>query len=443
MRFSLNISYLFLKITVISTLLCHCTKKSVSTHTPTPRIEGSIVAELERQAHSPTPTVAQVSPYDEALVFHSYRVKRVLAGDLPDETIQVGHWAIVNGKAQDIESKIGQTIQLEMLPIARVPGAIDLFHANELNDLYSPQYIEVHPPDQPIVSSFRYQYGGPISKQMRLYWELRDQLRLIALGNSRTSVGVATEAFFQPQNKLTPLTLNLAPPGSNLELQQLLVTDYLQDLPRLEWVLWGLSPRYFNKHRPPNARLNTFVESHGYRYDRQQARDDKMGRAKNTDKSLSLIAKLNLPTATSYGATIRSDVKPLNPKNHHDAELLKKAFTRVRFEWDEEQWSRFQKVIHTMHQRGLRILLFIPPTHPFCTEYQASDPDGTGPEHHSLVVKKLTELDHKLDRVWFEDFHKAGHHSFPPEDFSDVGHLDRSGALKLTNSLVNIVQSVR
>jgi hypothetical protein len=443
MRLFIKLFHPFLSFCGIAILLCHCTKQSEATHPPTPFIDGTISVEVERLGYSKPPTVEQVSPYNEALVFHSYRVKNVFGGKLSDETIQVGHWAIIDGKSRAIASNKGQTTRLEILPIEKVPGANDLFHANELDDLYSSQYIEVLPPDQPVVSSFRYQYGGPISKQMRLYWELKDQLRLIAIGNSRTSVGVATEAFLQPQNKLTPLALNLAPPGSNLELQQLLVTDYLQDLPSLEWVLWGLSPRYFNKHRPPNARLQDFVESHGYRHDQQQARDYKKGWAKQTDRSLSLIAELNLPTATSYGATIRDDVAPLNPKNHHDAELLKKAFSRVRFEWDEEQWSRFQKVIHTMHQRGLRILLFIPPTHPFCAEYHASDPDGTGPEHHSLVVKKLTELDHELGRVWFEDFHKAGHHSFPPEDFSDVGHLDRSGAMKLTKSLVKIVQSAR
>jgi hypothetical protein len=414
--------------------LCQCRDRPAST------VSGSIIADLERLACSTPPTAEQVRPYDEGLVFQSYRVKKVLQGSLPAETIQIAHWAVIDGESQEIDDDLGESVQLELLPFSKVPGVDDLFQANDLDDFTAPQFIEVQPPGQPVASGFRYQYGGPISKQMRLFWELKDQLRLIAIGNSRTGVGVATEAFFQPQNGLTPVALNLAPPGSDLELQNLLVENYVLPLPKLEWVIWGICPRYFNRHRRDNDRLRPFLESHGYRYDRENASEIWLPSAQQ-EVTLAEVRAICPPGTDCYGATLREDGESPNPELPGDAETLKNAFSIVRFAWDQDMWQAFEQQVKALQARGTKVLLFIPPTHPFCINTQASDPDSSGPEHHAQVVDKLKKLTTDLDNVWFEDFHRAGHHDFTPEDFSDVGHLDQSGAQKLTLRLAQQIHA--
>ncbi len=408
-----------------------------------PLYPKSVIARLERVAISKPPAVAQVQPYDEGLVFHSYAVREVLHGELEARQVQLAHWAVVDGKAQAIDSDLGDVVEIEMLPLSKVPGADDLYQANDLNDFESPQFVEVPPSSRPVATGFRNHYGGPFSKQMTLYWPLREQLRLVALGNSRTGVGVLTERFLPEVNHQTPIALNLSPPGSNIELQSLLVRDYLLPLPHLEWVVWGVCPRYFNQKRRDNERLETFNESHGRRFDRENHDELWPIRASNAPLTVEEVAKLHPPGTDIYGATPRDD--------GHSPQLTTPAarrkfldfFSIVRFEWDQEQWDLFVQAVTQLDRKGVRILLFTPPYHPLAREGKGCDPDGSGREHDAMVMGKLRELDRSLPNVWFEDIHQAGHHDFAEEDFSDAGHLDHSGAERLTGKLVTLVNTIR
>ncbi len=410
---------------------------------PAPAFPKALIVKLERLAVSHPPDVAKVQPYDEGLVFHSYAVREVLHGELREPRIQLGHWAVVDGVAQPVDADLGEVIQVEILPIKKVPGAGDLYQANDLDDFDSPQYVEVPPASRPVATGFRNHYGGPISKQMTLYWALRDQLNLVALGNSRTGVGVLTGRFFPEANAQTPVALNLAPPGSNAELQSLLVRDYVLPLPHLEWVVWGVCPRYFNKKRRDNDRLELFTESHGRHYDLENHDELWPIRVRNAPLTVADTEELCPAGTDIYGATPRAD--------GHSPQLADPAarakflgnFSIVRFDWDQQQWDLFVDAVNALDRKGIRVLLFTPPTHPLAREGKACDPDGSGREHDALVISRLRELDQKLPNLWFEDIHRAGHHEFPEEDFSDAGHLDLSGAERLTDRLVGLVNAIR
>ena len=55
--------------------------------------------------------------------------------------------------------------------------------------------------------------------------------------------GIATQEFFGAENRRTPLALNLAPPGACLEMECLVIREYVLPLPKLQWVVWVPSAR--------------------------------------------------------------------------------------------------------------------------------------------------------------------------------------------------------
>jgi len=403
---------------------------------PAPSVPKALIVSLERLATSKPPTLEQVQPYEEGLVFHSYAVKKVLFGELQASTIQLGHWAVVDGQAQPINEKLGQLVEVEILPIKNVPGADDLFQSNDLADFDSPQFIEVPPASQPVATGFRFHYGGPISKPMRLYWEMRDQLRLVAMGNSRTGVGVLTGQFFPEINAQTPVSLNLSPPGSNVELQALLLKQYVLPLPQLQWVIWGVCPRYFNQSRRDSDRLELFTESHGYHFDQDNHDELWPILTRNAPLTVADAEELCPPSTDVYGATPRPDGKSPILTDPAARKKFLDYFSIVRFKWDQPQWDLFESTTRALDGKGIRVLLFTPPTHPLAREGKACDPDGSGREHDALVMDRLRQLDEQLSHVWFQDIHQAGHHDFTEDDFSDAGHLDHSGAHRLTQHLV-------
>jgi hypothetical protein len=420
-------------------LLLSCLLLTACGDPPTPTVPKALIVKLQRLATSPPPTLAQVQPYTEGLVFHAYTVKEVLHGELTAPKIQLAHWAVVDSKEQSIPSELGQIIQAEILPFDKVRGADDLFQSNELNDYDSPLYIEVPPATQPVATGFRYQYGGAISKQMRLYWELRPQLHLVALGNSRTGVGVLTNQF--DSDSQIPSALNLSPPGSNMELQSILAKDYLLPLPNLKWIVWGICPRYFNTQRRDSDRLDLFTDSHGRRYDLQNQAKLWPIPDSTPPVSLAQLTKVCPAGTQPDGSTPRPDGhSPDVSTPATQAKFLHDFYDIVRFKWDQPQWDLFVTTVTALDQKGIQVLLFTPPTHPLGRDGKACDPDGLSAEHDALVVGKLRALADLLPNVHFEDIHRAGHHNFPPEDFSDPGHLDQSGATRLTTRLRNLIK---
>lgn len=410
---------------------------------PVPSVPKALIATLERKAVSKPPSLAQVHPYEEGLVFHSYAVKKVIHGELDASTIQLAHWAFVDSAPQPIDEQLGATITVEILPIGKVPGADDLFQANDLSDFESPQFVEVPPSSQPVASGFRFHYGTALSKQMQLYWEMRDQLRLIAMGNSRTGVGVLTGQLFPEINSKTPIALNLSPPGSNVELQSLILREYVMPLPDLEWVVWGVCPRYFNQSRRDSDRLELFTGSHGYHYDRENQDELWPIRTRNAPLTVADAEEICPANTDIYGATPRPDGQSPDLTDPATRRKFLDYFSIVRFTWDQAQWDLFETTARAMDSKGVRILLFTPPTHPLARQGKGCDPDGSGREHDAFVMRRLRELDDQLPNVWFQDIHQAGHHDFTEDDFSDAGHLDLSGAERLTQQLVAKINQIQ
>jgi len=93
---------------------------------------------------SPIPTPTQIAPYRRALVYHHYRIDRVESGRLAHREILVGHWAILDGKAQPGRRRaIGRPVRLVIEPLEDHAQLNSERQVMEIEHVELPQYVDV------------------------------------------------------------------------------------------------------------------------------------------------------------------------------------------------------------------------------------------------------------------------------------------------------------
>jgi alginate O-acetyltransferase complex protein AlgJ len=84
-------------------------------------------------ARSAIPTLAEISPYRQALAVYEYRVLAVVAGRSPGERLRVAHWVLLDGERQPIAGAApGQELRLVLEPFAANPQLTGHFLADTL-----------------------------------------------------------------------------------------------------------------------------------------------------------------------------------------------------------------------------------------------------------------------------------------------------------------------
>ncbi|MEM7145353.1 MAG: hypothetical protein AAF591_09470 [Verrucomicrobiota bacterium] len=406
---------------------------------PEVRVEARLLAT------SGMPTLEEIAPYDEALVHHEYEVERVLDGEGEPGRARVARWGVLASKEQEGPGEIGSVGTMTLVPLDGVPGLDTVRVRDDLPfepDL--PVYLDLSQSlaaaDAP--AQVRYDYRSDFSKRMRTYWLARDQIRLVVTGNSHTGTGVAAREFFLPENETTPVAVNMSPAGSGMDLQCLLVREYLMALPRLEWIVWGVSPRIFNGRTVPCRRHEMFIESPGYRFDREHW-EELVG---IEDGATEAVTVGDIREATGKGFKYWG----WSPARHRDyPEVLdatsEKDILRQcrmdRFIRSEDLWAQFEETVALVTGKGVRLLLFTPPYHPLTARGVSVDVDGTGREAYEEIVERLEAMARENSLVLFEDIHNGGEHDFPHEEFANADHLAEAGAMRLTARLVEIVES--
>ncbi|HOW96875.1 MAG TPA: hypothetical protein P5567_06940 [Kiritimatiellia bacterium] len=73
-----------------------------------------VKVEARLAASIPTPSVASISPYTQALVVYTYEVVKVLEGECSAPRILVAHWAIRDKQVLDLDKEQGGTYPLEL-----------------------------------------------------------------------------------------------------------------------------------------------------------------------------------------------------------------------------------------------------------------------------------------------------------------------------------------
>ena len=386
-------------------------------------------------AKSKIPTLADIAPYREALVFYEYSVRKRIEGKFTGKKLRVAHWAIYDNQPQAMgKAKVGSSHTLHLYPYQQF---------NELKSLYTSDTLTLDP-DIPLYHDVgqkilenrsveeRYDYDSIFSEKMPIFWRIKDQLKLISLGDSRGASGVRAEMFYGEENQKTPVAYNLAISGGPLEFQEIVVDKYLTKMPNLEWVVYQMSPRAVNRYFEHSADRE-LLKSRGFAFDRKHA-ETLWQRSDEGKKTVAGIT--SIPHVSEYwnerpwGWKFKAEVWQ-NPKT--------KRFER-KWEISKKRWNRLTSMIAALNERDVKMLLYLSPLHPIMQGQPVVDDDGTTQKGYRELVGRLKELEAEYPNFVFVDFLQGGNHDFLPEMFKDLDHLNALGATKLTQALEEVRQ---
>ncbi|MYB92413.1 hypothetical protein F4054_04170 [Candidatus Poribacteria bacterium] len=386
-------------------------------------------------AKSKIPTLADIAPYREALVFYEYSVRKRVEGKFTGKKLRVAHWAIYDNQPQAMgKAKVGSSHTLHLYPYQQFNELKSLYTSDTLPlDLDTPLYHDV---GQKILENRsveeRYDYDSIFSEKMPIFWRIKDQLKLVSLGDSRGASGVRAEMFYGEENQKTPVAYNLAISGGPLEFQEIVVDKYLTKMPNLEWVVYQMSPRAVKRYFEHSADRE-LLKSRGFAFDRKHA-ETLWQRSDEGKKTVAGIT--SIPHVSEYwnerpwGWKFKAEVWQ-NPKT--------KRFER-KWEISKKRWNRLTSMIAALNERDVKMLLYLSPLHPIMQGQPVVDDDGTTQKGYRQLVGRLKELEAEYPNFVFVDFLQGGNHDFLPEMFKDLDHLNALGATKLTQALEEVRQ---
>lgn len=410
-------------------------------------VGGVVKISAVRLAATEGRTAEDIAPYDEALAWHEYEVKKTLEGEWDDEIfpeppakVRVAHWAVVKGKTVTQDTVVGQQVELMIKPFeAKSTQLQDVAIDDDLEIAANepPRFLDlkVFMEDGLTPEALRYDYGGFVSKQMHLYWQLRSQLELVVLGNSHASRAIYTSEVLDEENKQFPKALNLGTGGADGYLQCWMAERYVLPLPKLKTIIWMVSPRTFNKALRSNYRHEIFLRSPGSEYERKH--EDELWPVPLEAPKVTVgdLQALSLTGVDAWGWTGNN-----RPRKHKGTkmkvyQLMEKKLSKVSFQFDEDLWQQFQQMLTKFTDRKVDVFIVISPIHPLSNDTPAADPDGSPPRAFKDLVERLNDLEEDNPRIFFHDTNRIGDHGFKNGDFYDEDHLNKVGSLKFTNWL--------
>jgi hypothetical protein len=351
---------------------------------------------------------------------------------------------VLAAKAVPVSTKAGEVVKLKLAPFDSTPGVKNLHQSDTLDSefdaasLTAPRFLDVTPrPGQATPATLaRYDYRGNVSEQMRLYWKLRGQLRVVAMGNSHATKGVNARSIMDNDNWAHPAMLNMAPAGSTNDQQCLMLREYVLQLPKLEWLLWVVSPRNFNAERIDDDRkYKEFIASPGWLYDQQHRSEfwpvPETQTRVTTDELRKEMGPMGLDL---WGSLVIA--KCLLPDDAEERrKVVHEQCSEVEFTWNDQAFAKFRDTARAFTAKGVKVLIFTTPLHPLTKDTPAADPDGTSHEGFREMVRHMEEFAKETPGLWFRDFHKDGAHDFPAEEFYDVDHINRKGTDRLGKAI--------
>ena len=390
---------------------------------------------VELTAKSKLPTLEEISPYREALVFYEYKLDKRLDGEFKGKKLRVAHWAIYDNQPQSIgKLRLGDKQKLELYPYKQFKEFESLYTSDTLE--LDPDIPLYHDVGQKILEDEsldeRFDYDSILSEKMPVFWQLKNQLKLVALGDSRCECGVKTELFYGDENLMKPVAYNLAISGGSLEVQKLVVEEYLMKLPNLEWLVYQMSPRVVNRHfkKASEKRLR---RSDGFKFD-QKHEQTLWDRSDNPSGKKTIDDISSIPYVSAYWSE-----RPWGWEYKNEIWQNPKKINSDRdWEISEERWMNLTSMISSLNEQGVKVLIYFTPLHPIMRGEPLVDDDGTTQEGYRELVDRLNQLQRTLPNFVFVDLLQGGNHDFTSEMFKDLDHMNAQGATKLTRKLEEI-----
>jgi len=312
------------------------------------------------------------------------------------------------------------------------------------------------------------------SLKFRQFKRIKNQLEVILVGDSRTRHGV-NPALFNGQSKELPVTaFNFAPASSGIEFTDLLVREYLSELGSLKTIVWGVSPRIFNRYWHDEV-YELFRQSQGYRADClvRRAGFSRDG-IKAGLKLWTYEAMVKISAAFAHRSKLKSiflDRLDLRGSKRHfycepvininrwgfmefpesqvvdvsDANEVEKFLASIesgRFDLDQDRLRKFQRLIEFLRKRNIRLVCFVPPMHHSLKQSLAADADGTPNKAYEGLVTLLKSFEAKFGNYHFIDINKGGDNGFTDAEYGDFEHLNRAGSRRLSRIIDEYLQRV-
>ncbi|MFP4106727.1 MAG: hypothetical protein ACLFVU_11630 [Phycisphaerae bacterium] len=398
---------------------------------------------------SETITAEDIAPYRKALICYEYRVEKVLRGTCDAKTVRVFHWAVRAGKPLPmLSARKGSRVRLKVEPCSAHKHLQTEKRSDTLaGDTDTPLFYDIGQTEK--IRRRRekqirralgrgkrsFDYGCGLSEKIRGFLVCRKQLRLVGVGDSRTQQGFKPSLMYERADTDRPPAYNLAVESTSLFFQDRLIREYLLTCPKLEWVVYGVSPRVLNEQWTNRGKLHNLLRSPGYRYDRKHR------------KELETLDGLEAVTADELRALKLNGryVSPCGWNNNKRKQRERRAdksvaqhFQRCRFDLSVRRLILLRTLARDLHRRGVRLMIFTPPIHPGSALSPAVDDDGTSREGNQLLVRNLNQLAREFANVEFVDINRGGRHELGRESFADGDHCNETGADKLTRQLEQV-----
>jgi hypothetical protein len=411
------------------------------------RMEPTAIAELELVGKSPTPDRASLTIYKEALAVYVYKVAKVLRGELKDPTIHVTHWVV----KQDVEQPItktqpGEKLTVQLRPFADVKVIQEVTRSHAAAD-GAPDVPLFHDVAQklvlPLPAGSRWNYRVELSNKMPLLFLLKDQLKLVVLGDCQAAFAVRAELFCPDENKDTPVAYNLCQERAGLHFHKMLVDNYLLKLPKLEWVVLVWNPRYDNAVWTAHlANLGEFVHSAGFVHDRLRAEEVWKPREGGPVRLADISNQKDV--AAKWGSRPWGWTKSgMRGGRGQAAQVLGMQWKKGYYAFAKDRWELLEQMADALAAREVKFLVATQPYHPETGKQDIKDKSGVAAKDYQGQVDRMRELEKKHpNRFFFYDFNNFGNNGLEDNDFGDFEHPSGAGATKFSTAVERYRQEV-
>ncbi len=275
---------------------------------------------------------------------------------------------------------------------------------------------------------------GGLGSARKLLIKLRNQLKIAAFGDSRGQAGINPRYFLGEKNLKHPMALNFSEGGSGLGRCKAIIEDYLPLAPNLEWVVYGTSPRIFNKYYD-NWGADSIKGGTAYRTDR-------MGWGVWKQKVTELVPRSDPDLGRDHhiGYEVEDGVGNDDFEDEDDKKDARRSLRRGRYEFDAKRVNAFESMIAMLEKRNVKLLAFTPPIHPVSAGQPCADDDGTTREAYDELVAKMRAFEKKYPNFYFVDVNNKGRHKIAGTDFDNMDHLNNYGSKTLTLILNDLIK---
>ncbi len=277
---------------------------------------------------------------------------------------------------------------------------------------------------------------GGLRKVRGKFMQLRGQLKIVVIGDSRAEKGVDPSYFLGEENQKHPIAFSFGSSARGMAMAQLLCEDYFAHGSKMEWVIYGLSTRVLNTYYEPGNNEDDIKRSRGYLA-------DKAAWATLPEiKELVPFSDVDTGGDSQWGFDGKEGIREdLSDKDNREV-MLRELGGRGRYKFDLKRLAMLESAIKTLAEHNVKMLAFSPPIHPISIGMPCTDDDGTNREAYDEFVAKMNALDKKYPNFYFFDVNNKGEHGLEHERFYDLDHLNIRGAKKLSLRLNDFMKAV-